>query len=45
MYRITLECHGVPPAAGEEAARDISNAFVCIIRTKTTFYVHLKWVS
>jgi hypothetical protein len=27
MYRITLECHGVPPAAGAEAASDITEAF------------------
>lgn len=27
MYRITLECHGVPQGAGEEAARDITEAF------------------
>jgi hypothetical protein len=27
MYRITLECYGVPPTAGEEAARDITEAF------------------
>jgi hypothetical protein len=27
MYRITLECCGVPQAAGEEAARDIADAF------------------
>ncbi|PWB83449.1 MAG: hypothetical protein C3F11_06555 [Methylocystaceae bacterium] len=27
MYRITLECHGVPAAAGDEAARDITDAF------------------
>lgn len=27
MYCITLECHGVPQAAGEEAARDITDAF------------------
>lgn len=27
MYRITLECYGVPAAAGDEAARDIAEAF------------------
>lgn len=27
MYRITLECSGVPEAAGDEAARDIADAF------------------
>ena len=27
MYRITLECYDVPPAEGEEAARDITEAF------------------
>jgi hypothetical protein len=27
MYRITLECHDVPAAAGKEAARDIAEAF------------------
>jgi hypothetical protein len=27
MYRITLECHDVPAAAGDEAARDITEAF------------------
>jgi hypothetical protein len=27
MYRITLECHGVPLTAGEEAARDITEEF------------------
>ena len=27
MYRITLECHGVPAAAGDEAADDITEAF------------------
>lgn len=27
MYRITLECHGVPAAEGEEAAHDITEAF------------------
>jgi hypothetical protein len=27
MYRITLQCEGVPPDAGEEAARDITKAF------------------
>ena len=27
MYRITLECLGIPPAAGEEAAQDITRAF------------------
>ncbi|WP_119391445.1 hypothetical protein [Taklimakanibacter lacteus] len=27
MYRITLECHGVPATAGEEAARDITEEF------------------
>lgn len=27
MYRITLDCHGVPLAAGAEAARDIMEAF------------------
>ena len=27
MYRITLECFAVPAAAGEEAARDITEAF------------------
>jgi hypothetical protein len=27
MYRITLECHDVPTAAGDEAARDIPEAF------------------
>lgn len=27
MYRITLECHDVPTAAGDEAARDITEAF------------------
>ena len=27
MYRITLECHDVPAAAGYEAARNITEAF------------------
>jgi hypothetical protein len=27
MYRITLECHDVPPTAGEKATRDITEAF------------------
>lgn len=27
MYRITLACHDVPAAAGDEAARDITKAF------------------
>jgi len=27
MYRITLECHGVPETAGEKAAGDIAEAF------------------
>jgi hypothetical protein len=27
MYRITLECFDVPAAAGDEAARDITEAF------------------
>lgn len=27
MYRITLECHGVPAEAGDEAAREITDAF------------------
>jgi hypothetical protein len=27
MYRITLECDGVPASAGEEAARDIAEHF------------------
>lgn len=27
MYRITLECLDVPAAAGDEAARDITEAF------------------
>jgi len=27
MYRITLECHDIPVAAGDEAARDITEAF------------------
>ncbi len=27
MYRIILECYGVPPAEGEEPARDITEAF------------------
>ena len=27
MYRITLECHDVPAAAVDEAARDITEAF------------------
>ncbi len=27
MYRITLECDGVPASAGEEAARDITEEF------------------
>jgi hypothetical protein len=27
MYRITLECDGVPVHAGEEAANDITEAF------------------
>lgn len=27
MYRITLECHDVPAATGDEAARDITEAF------------------
>lgn len=27
MYHITLECHDVPAAAGDEAARDITEAF------------------
>ncbi len=27
MYRITLECFDVPAAAGDEAARDIAEAF------------------
>ena len=27
MYRITLECEGVPHSAGEEAASDITEAF------------------
>lgn len=27
MYRIILECYDVPPAEGEEAARDITEAF------------------
>lgn len=27
MYRITLECREVPAAAGDEAARDITEAF------------------
>jgi hypothetical protein len=27
MYRITLECDGIPITAGEEAARDITEAF------------------
>jgi hypothetical protein len=29
MYRITLECEGVPPSAGDETARDITEAFRC----------------
>lgn len=27
MYRITLECHEVPATVGDEAARDITEAF------------------
>ncbi len=27
MYRITLECSGVPEAVGDEAASDITDAF------------------
>ena len=27
MYRITLECAGVPQSAGDEAARDITEEF------------------
>ncbi len=27
MYRITLECHGVPAATGDKAAGDITAAF------------------
>ncbi|MFV3131710.1 hypothetical protein [Niveispirillum sp. KHB5.9] len=27
MYRITLECDGVPPSTGDELARDITEAF------------------
>lgn len=27
MYRITLQCDGVPASAGEEAARDITEEF------------------
>ena len=27
MYRITLECYDVPAKSGEEAARDITEAF------------------
>ena len=27
MYRITSECYDAPPAEGEEAARDITEAF------------------
>lgn len=27
MYRLTLECHHVPAVAGDEAARDITEAF------------------
>ena len=27
MYRIILECYDVPPAEGEEAAHDITEAF------------------
>jgi len=27
VYRITLECEGVPASAGDEAARDITEAF------------------